>query len=442
MNARPLAATLLLVAAACGDISTVSSDAASQDASGDAAPEVGTVSLELHDPFGEGGPALPGSTMLVLMPDGTVIGDDVTDDDGLASVDDVPQGAIMLVFVEVMAGTEGNLTIAVYDVGPGDEISFGRDDVEGELLGTMQILLPAYKDPAPTYHVSNGCSHNSNTVTTVGLSFYEGCVIDGDADVLAWVVGESGAILGYLDANRPFSADMPMDLSALSWENPDTLDVTLTDIPSEVRTVSFQASQLLETREYGNPLFELDNLDTPDPEMELAVKVPGGFGDSTLVQLAFEPNQTSLGGQVVMHRADDDVEWALSEQLLPWYSAGVYSAPERTISWSRTAGRAPDAHYIIFSWLEQDSGTENAWYTVSPPDWTELALPPLPEEWEEYAPVEPAASVVQIYAAESSVVDGYGAAHEVGFDLVGEDLVHPLPPGSTVQLSLGAGASF
>ena len=62
MNARPLAATLLLVAAACGDISTVSSDAASQDASGDAAPAVGTVSLELHDPFGEGGPALPGST--------------------------------------------------------------------------------------------------------------------------------------------------------------------------------------------------------------------------------------------------------------------------------------------------------------------------------------------------------------------------------------------
>ena len=302
MHVRPIAASLLLAAAGCGDISTVSPDATPADAAPDD-PELGTVSVELRNPFSSNSVPLPGSTMLVVMPDGTVIGDDVTDDDGLASVDGVPPGAIMLVFPEGTNGTEGFFTLAVYDVGPGDEIRFGRDDGQGEMLGGMQVLLPAYEDPAPTYHVSNGCQHGSSGGTNIPLDFWEYCVVDGDSDVLAWVVGQSGQLLGFLDANRPFADGGNVDLTALGWDAPPTLDVTLTDLPAEVSKVGLQVDQLLGSREFGE-LYQIDDLDTPDPDMELSAQVPASFGDSTRVNLGFQPNHSSLGFQMISHRAE------------------------------------------------------------------------------------------------------------------------------------------
>src|SRR5687767_11988263 len=127
----------LLIAAACGDISTVSSDAGSTDGGADAAPAAGTVSFELNNPLGSGGEPLAGSTVLVVTPDGAVIGEDEADEDGLASVEDVPAGSIALIFVELMAGSEGIITFAVFDVQPGDVLSFGRDEASGDLLGNM-----------------------------------------------------------------------------------------------------------------------------------------------------------------------------------------------------------------------------------------------------------------------------------------------------------------
>ena len=439
MHVRPIAASLLLAAAGCGDISTVSPDATPADAAPDD-PELGTVSVELRNPFSSNSVPLPGSTMLVVMPDGTVIGDDVTDDDGLASVDGVPAGAILLLFPEIPTGAPENFTIAVYDVGPGDEIHFGRDDAQGEMLGTMSIQLPAVKDPAPTYHASNGCDSEDSDTTTIPLTFYESCVDGGDSDVLAWAVGQSGDVLAYLDVQRPFADAGNMDLTAVGWGTPDTIDVTLTDLPAEASSVSFQVHQMLGHNEYGFLLSQ--NLDTPDPDMELSAKVPASFGDSTRINLGFSPNQSALGEQLLSHRAEGDVEWALDEELLPWYSSGIYSVEDRRMSWSRTAGREPDAHYVILQWVEEDTDVEGAWFTVSPPDREELALPPLPAEWEEHLPVAPAMSIVQLYAAESSVVDGYEAARLIGFDLVGEDPINDAPAGATMRLSLGAGSGF
>ena len=434
---RSLLVWPLLIAAACGDISTVSSDAGSPDAA-DAAPAAGTVSVELIDPLGSGGEPLVGSTLLIVTPDGAVIGEDEVDADGHASVEDVPAGSIALIFVELMAGGEGTITFAVFDVQPGDVLSFGRDEPQGELVGNMTVELPAHAD-AGTYHAANGCQSPSGG-TSLPMTFYQYCVVDDDVDVLAWVADAGGEVVAFLPASRPFMDATPIDLTAQTWQGTATLDIALGDIPPEAASVSVRVDRMLGARAYDG-LFEMDDVPTTDDELAFAVAVPSSFGDSSKVELAFSPNQPSLGEQALVVRTDEALELSLADELLPWYASAVYAAEDRRLTWSRTGGRAPDVHYVLFNWVE-DGGGEGALFMVAPPDRDEVILPEVPEEWASRLPQQPGATMTQLYAAEVSGME-WDDARQSGFDLVAnEDTIDRLPVGSTLRLSLGAGSEI
>lgn len=446
MNARcrcwPL--LLALVAAACGEVSTISLDATASDAGPDE-PEVGTVTLDMQNPIGgEGGP-VAGADVLVLQQDGTVVAETTTDDEGLASIDDVPAGSIILVAVDG-GGLSENGTIAIYDVQPGDEIRFRGDPSNGASLGQMSVELPAHPDTPPSYTVASGCGASGSGATSIPLSFEEACVMgaEQEADVLAWAKDIDGVVLGFIDDRRPFMADMSMDLTGLDWAAPQVIPLAIDDIPSEAGNITVRSEQVLGRRTYGN-IVDIQDMPTDGTEFDVQIPRPAGFGDATLVDMVFGANQDGLGEQQIamtVTPAIDEVNVSLAEELLPWYAGAVYSAEDRTITWSSTSGRAPDAHYIIFAWEEESDGTDGVWFTVSPSDWTELKLPPLPDDWENRQPSEPGAILAAVFAAESSEVDGWDAARQQGFALIQDEAITAAAPGATLRRSFGAGANF
>ena len=441
MRARLRSASLLLAlaAGACGDVRTLSPDATALDATADA-PAAGTVTIEIYNLFGNEGP-LEGTDVIVVTPEGTLVGEATTDGDGRASIDDVPGGSILLFFPAAPDAPE-HLVVAIYDVQPGDEIVFTDEESQGDSLGNMTVVLPVHGE-AGTYHVSNGCSEASGSDPSgIGLPFYPGCVIEDEADMLAWVTDASEQVVAFLHARRPFAAAMPMDLQDVPWQEPDTLDVKLTSVPPEARRLDMTSDQMLDRRRYG-ALYQTDLLDLPDPDFETSAARPASFGDSTIVTFDFMANQSSLGAQQLQARVDgdnDELEIDLSSTLLPWYSTPAYDVGQKKMIWSRTDGHEPDGHFLLFTWSDEGGGgTQGIWYTISPPGWTELPLPALPPPWDEELPQDPGPINALILAVESSAVDGWDATRQLGIGLVLEDALHAAPPGTTILRSSAPG---
>lgn len=432
-----------LLATGCGDITTISPDATPADAEPDL-PEVGTVTLDLHSPFdGAEGP-VAGADVLVLRPDGTVIAETTTDDEGIATVDEVPAGSIMLIALEIVAGAPGSVTIAVYDLQPGDDIRFRGEAANGDFLGSMDVNLPTHPDTPASYVVASGCGSSTDSDTSVPVSFSAACVIDDDADVLAWARDADQGVLGFLSAQRPFVSPGTMDLTGLTWSAPQTIALEVHAIPSQAGAIAVRAEQVLDLRTYGN-IVETPFQSTDSADLSFDIPRPASFGDSTLVELSLRANQSGLGEQQVSTRVapeDDELDVLLEDGLLPWYGGTAYSIEDRVVTWSRTSGDDPDGHYLLLVWEEESDGSTGGWFAISPPDWTELRLPPLPDGWEERQPREPASVEAALFAAESSEVDGWDGARQRGFDLVFDDTIIRAAPGTVMRRSVSAGGDL
>jgi hypothetical protein len=64
-------------------------------------------------------------------------------------------------------------------------------------------------------------------------------------------------------------------------------------------------------------------------------------------------------------------------------------------------------------------------------------VPELPAEYEQFMPIDPMTLGIQIQGAESTELDGYRAARQVGVSLVYNDPVLGLDPPSTLRRSIG-----
>lgn len=426
----------LLFSLACGDIQTTGSgDAGPGDGDGGSpdARAVGSVTVTVGRLFGDAQP-IAGNQVVVVDPEGAVAAETTTDAGGVATTGDIEAGSTLIILIaQPPAGAPvGTQALVIAGVEPGDDIHLEPEQDEGDEVGTMNVTWPALGVGGETYFVDTGCSSTSTNDTVTTISFSEGCLIDGDAQVLIRADDGASTTLGWLGGSVPFSNGGAFDVSG-TWRDPQDLAVTLTDIPPETRAVfpSLRPSRGgLELNRINLSEVQLDQ-----ETVEIHLAAPRSFVDSSLVTLDFQPNQPSFGSNQLGVRVapgETELELSLAGELVPWYSVPVLDSPSRTIQWARSSGLDPDAQFLIVYWTDKDS-TSGGLFVMMPPGVTSVTLPELPSEYPQYVPGNPLTVVMRVEAGESTDIDGYRAARQTGFSLVYEDPQHGLEPPSTLR---------
>lgn len=411
----------LLLALGCGDIQTTGSGDGGPGSSDAGAPDaraVGSVTVTVGRLFGDA-QLLAGNQVVLVDTSGEVAADTLTDDDGVATADDIEAGSTMIILIAtpptgVPLGTQA---LVIAGIEPGDDIHIDPEDREGERLGSMNISWPIF-DGAQSYVVANGCSIATTNDNVTALDYYEGCTPSDDATVLIRAVDGVDTTLGWLGGTAAFSDGDPFDLTGATWSAPRTLDVTLSDIPSEAQRVRVELRPSRGGLVYQRVDLPFVDLDTDTAALHLLT--PRSFADSDLVTLGFQPNQPSFGENTLTQRiAPDATEMSVgvASELIPWYGAPVFDSETRTLHWATSSGIEPDAQFLLMFWTDKDT-TSGATFVMVPPGISQVTLPALPEEYERFLPSNPANVGVQVQAGESTDIDGYRAARQTGFSLV------------------------
>ncbi len=401
--------------AACGSVSSA------PDAGGAAvdADPAAPVTVTVGHVFGES-MAIEGLTVLFVAPDGAVV-EATTDGGGVASANGVAVGSTLLVFLRSLpAGApEGRLTLAVAGVEPGDTIELADPTPPATSLGSMTIDFPE-RTGAATYRVENGCTTAFPTDDITPIDFDDACVRGGSFDLLIRAADDGGGLLGWLGGSGRFSDGDTVVLDA-TWSEPEDLAVDLVNVPAEANSAGGRMNPVLGDIEYDGTVRPAIDLAGADVQIRLAA--PSDFVESRVVTIDTTASSAGFGVQSLRHRipaAQDSLEVSLTDELLPWYGAAVLDAGERTLRWTRSSGREPDAQLVTAVWTETGEAIENGLFLLAPPDATEIALPRLPAEYLEYAPVDPAEIAVDVVGAESSRFDGYRPARQRGLEIGGE----------------------
>jgi len=428
-------ATLLL---ACGEIKSSSGRDGGDDGGQPDARAVGSITVTVGHAFGPGQP-LEGNQVVVVDTAGQLTADTTTDADGVATADGIEAGSTLLIlFAQPPAGSSaGRQAIVVASVEPGDDIHFAEENPPGTPIGSMNVTWPGYPDPVNIYELNNGCGATDTNDTITNLLWDQECLASGEAQGLVRAVAASGDTLGWLGGTIAFADTGTLDIAG-PWKPPHPLSVTLSDIPAEAQAVFpglVPARSHVSFHEVSLPQVALG-----DPTVSIDVAMPPAFADSDLVTLAFSPDQPGFGpNQLAVRVAADaaNLDLSLADELLPWYGTPILDGASRTFSWTRTSGVEPDAQYALMFWKER--GSDDEWFTavIAPPDVTAVTVPELPADYEQFMPIDPVELGIQIQGAESSEIDGYRAARQVGTSLVFNDPVLGLDPPSTLRRSTG-----
>ena len=428
----------LLLAVACGDIQTAArgDGGATSDAGAPDARAVGSVTVTVGRLFGDEQP-IQGNQVLLVDTSGAVVADTLTDAGGVASADGVEAGSTLIVLIAAppSGAPAGSQALIVTGVEPGDDIHIDAESDEGARRGMMNVFWGPM-DGAFNYEVSNGCETTTTNDQVATMTFYEACTPDGQASALIRALDDAGFTLGWLGGSTTFAEGDPLDLGG-AWTAPRDLAVTLTDIPSEAQRVSIGLRPAKAGVGYNRvnlPVFDLS-----DDSLQIQLATPRAFADSDLVTLSFQPNQPSFGENSLAVRIPPDqteLDVAVAEELVPWYSFPLFDGETRTFSWARSSGREADAQFVAMFWSDK-VGTAGATFVMVPPDVTSVTLPELPAEVERFLPDNASSVGVQVQAGESSDIDGYRAARQTGFSLIYNTPPLGLEPPSTLRRASG-----
>jgi hypothetical protein len=429
-------ATFLL---ACGDIKSSAGGDAGADGGTPDARAVGSITVTVEHLFGSDQP-LEGNQVVVVDSAGAIAADITTDADGAATADQIEAGSTLIIlFAQPPAGASaGRQAIVMVGIEPGDDIRFAEENAEGTPAGSMNVTWPAYPDPVNTYQVHNGCTSTETNDTITNLSWEQECLADGEAQGLVRAVAASGDTLGWLGGTVAFADTGTLDIAG-PWKPPHPLAVTLSNIPSEAQSLRPGLAPARGHTALGEA--SLPDVALGDATVAFDVAMPPAFVDSDLVTFDFSPDQPTIGANALAVRVAADAETldlSLADELLPWYGTPILDAASRTFSWTRTSGGVePDAQYAIMFWKER--GSEDEWFTalIAPPDVTAVTVPELPADYEQFMPIDPVTLGIQLQAGESSELDGYRAARQVGVSLIYNDPVLGLDPPSTMRRSVG-----
>jgi hypothetical protein len=425
-----------LFALACGDIKTAG-DGGPSDGGAPDARAVGSVTVTLGKLFGTTQP-LAGNRVVFVDSAGAVAGDVMTDDGGAATADGIEAGSTMIIFIAAppAGAPAGSQTLVVVGVAPGDDIHIDGEPAEGASLGNMNVSWPS-RAGTSSYLVSVGCNSAGPTTDTVAaVTFYDACLADGEAQALVRAADGTDATVGWVGGTATFAADGTLDIAG-PWTDPRALAVNLSGVPSEARSVFPRLTPWRGELPFNR--VSLPEVQLTEATAAVEVPIPQTFASSDLVTLDFQPNQPGIGGNSLAVRVAADtsaVDLDLGDELLPWYGFPVLDTPSRTFHWTRTAGREPDAQYLLMFWDEK-SGEQRMTVVMLPPDLLEVTMPELPADYEPFMPVSPAEVGVQVQAAEASDLDDYRAARQRGFDLIFETPRLGLEAPSTLRRSVG-----
>src|SRR5690606_19810680 len=353
----------LALAGGCGDVQKIAPDGGGSDGSPTAdgsAP--GTATVEVHnllDPTNSG--PLEDVPVLFFGPDGELSAEEATGADGRASATVEPgsTAVVLMPLPSFPAGIAQNFNFAIAGMQPGDEIVLSEEQVQGAFLGSMTFTLEVHP-AAVDYEIHGGCSRSGTNGNVVSLNVYSGCVgADDRLDLLAVARDNTGAIVGTYAAETTFAAGAEVPLPG-TWLAPDTFTVRFAGLASQLKTAEVRVGSAIDAQPFA--LGSSDVL-LKGAESTATQSVAAGFGDSRVVGLGLYPAQVYSGEQDQLIRvAPDQSEVEItSDDLLPWYTAPIYSSADRSVSWAATGGSEPDVLFVAVSWTEKVSGASSYW---------------------------------------------------------------------------------
>jgi hypothetical protein len=417
-----LGAFLAIGAAACGKVSLPGSSGDGDGGSGDgdgggsdaAGPGPVTVTVLSFD--GRRTP-VEGAQVAFFAASGEHQATVDTDDEGRATSDLAPGGAVVAFGGDVPTGSASLAVRAVLGVEPGDQIVIGGEPYQGgSLAAEMTITLPVLTGAA-SYIVYTPCGTFSSGNNVVPLTFYQSCDVDSFAYV-ALASGDAGPSF----AEEDEAAVIPggnYDATA-TWQMTPTRPFRFTGVPDEALSVEVGVSGV-RTGDQQLDLF-LTRDEAPAGEEMLTLRperIPGY--DETLIYGLVRAEQPSLGTFQFTRwmGADDSTDTDLADVMLPWMGPVALDTASRSLRWRIVGAGEYDATYVTVNANINDGDTflETTWFVVAPPGIEEIVLPELPAELSEYYLPDPENVYAYGQIVESSEVEGYAGARQRGFDL-------------------------
>ena len=197
-------------------------------------PPDGPATVLVLDEVGNG--PLPGINVVLNDAEGAYLETLVTDDDGIATISDVPVGAS----ITIVRQYEGQYVMTtIYAIEPDDALVVGRrDGRDWTYVGSMQVLLPPAPNNATDYTVHTKCGERWLGSSTSGeIEFLAYCQA-GEFSVFA--LAQDFPVLAYsiVSSGHTFVADGTIDLTDRTWLDGSDYIVALTDLPTGLNYIS------------------------------------------------------------------------------------------------------------------------------------------------------------------------------------------------------------
>jgi hypothetical protein len=431
------ALALALVVAACGRTKAPGGDDDDDTAdAGDLGPDAdvtGSASVTVTA-TGSGLP-LDGVPVHFYGPDGAVLAETETDEDGLASAVIVPGSAVVALVPSIPLGASGIDARAVVGIAPGDEILLGGQRFPIGDVTPFTVHLPGNK-AASSYVVQTPCGYFANAEPSVTVQFTEGCDPDPFAFLaVAWGKGPV-ATLAVADVSREDAEIVISD----PWRAVEDLEVNLESIPTDVGQV-FGGVFAAQVGTTGLPIdLTSDGTEDVDEDERLDLLAPGML-DHREVDLTFRPNQGVIGEQRLIVWTEDDAEELTldaSEALAPWVGIPYYDPASRTVGFSRTGDAPWDATYLHLQWSVETSPKTFQYGQLRvafPPGATQVALPPFAGDLEDVLPPGAHINSAVLTTLESSAIDGWDDIRPRGLEPMFGEFARTLPAPSTTRIA-------
>jgi hypothetical protein len=383
-NLFSLTAISLLANVACGDEpskqfadANKTIDSRTVDAAPDA-PVAGIVKA-VSIRFGQ---ILPGATVIFQNADGTTISTKTTDANGEATETMLPGGTVNIVLEPQLAkrktaafGGPTNEVVSFIGVKPGDVLRSGDLFVDTSLV-SHQVNLPTVVGLARVeINTSCGQTFLANEPPFM-INLETGCTT---ANMLVVMRDANNAPLGsFYKANVTIPATGAIDLSAETLVANTTYNVSVTNVPTDVSTMNVYIARSAGRIEAATDSSYFQPA-TVAATNNGAVILFGATTPDLLAQTNLF--RTNSGFQQLIDLVAPSASYSvdLAGQVLPWFDAlPALNAATGEVTWTESAGAAPEAIQFRASTFRQATSLSFARTVIAPYHVGSLKIPKLP----------------------------------------------------------------